>query len=196
MEKKLTIKELAAYLPYGVKLEYEGILNGKEISDYKKLTPKFNINNSDDYFYYMRNLPLEIVGKKISEIKAIKFFKKYTTIHLGTYHGHLKTCSFHNIKPILYSLDYLTKQITYNGETFIPLEKLTQIFGGRPIKFDGNCFYIAIQKSSVRRKEDVVPLHFSQLDAFNKMFEWKIDMFNLIDSGLAIAVTESFNPYK
>jgi hypothetical protein len=128
----------------------------------------------------------------IGILKSVDTFRKQCSIFDNGLFDHF---SISKIKPILNTFD-LYKQITYNGETFIPLEKLTQIFGGRPIKFDGNCFYTSIQESSVRLKEDVVPLHFSQLDAFNKMFEWKIDMFNLIDQGLAIPVTESFNPYK
>jgi hypothetical protein len=128
----------------------------------------------------------------IGILKSVDTFRKQCSIFDKGLFDHL---DISQIKPILNTSD-LTKEITYNGETFIPLEKLSQIFGGRPIKFDGNCFYTPIQESSVRRKEDVVPLHFSQLDAFNKIFEWKIDMFNLIDQGLAIAVTESFNPYK
>jgi uncharacterized protein YprB with RNaseH-like and TPR domain len=83
--------------------------------------------------------------------------------------------------PYLRPLSYLTKEIEVNGERFYPLEKLTEIFGGRPISFDGNCFYTKIQKSVVRKKEDLVPLHFSQLDAFNKLFEWHFDVYGLIE---------------
>ena len=88
-------------------------------------------------------------------------------------------------KPILRPLSDLTKEIQVNGEKFYPLEKLTEIFGGRPISFDGTCFYTKIQENMVRKKEDVVPLHFSQLDAFNKLFEWHFDVFGLIPAGLA-----------
>jgi hypothetical protein len=91
------------------------------------------------------------------------------------------------VKPILRPLSDLAKEIEVNGERFYPLEKLTKIFGGRPISFDGNCFYTKIQKSVVREKEDLVPLHFSQLDAFNKLFEWHFDVFGLIEKGLAIS---------
>jgi hypothetical protein len=92
------------------------------------------------------------------------------------------------IKPILRPLSDLNKEIEVNGEKFVPLERLTKIFGGRPISFDGNCFYTKIQKSVVRKKEDVVPLHFSQLEAINKLFEWHFDVFGLIESGLAINI--------
>jgi hypothetical protein len=92
-----------------------------------------------------------------------------------------------NIKLILRPLSDLTKEIEVNGEKFVPIERLTKIFGGRPISFDGNCFYTKIQESVVRKKEDLVPLHFSQLDAFNKLFEWHFDIFGLIEKGLAIS---------
>jgi|688.fasta_scaffold780922_2 hypothetical protein len=92
------------------------------------------------------------------------------------------------VKLIFRPLSDLTKEIEVNGERFYPLEKLTEIFGGRPISFDGNCFYTKIQESVVRKKEDAVPLHFSQLDAFNKLFEWHFDVFGLIENGLAIDI--------
>jgi hypothetical protein len=92
------------------------------------------------------------------------------------------------VKLMFRPLSDLTKEIEVNGERFYPLEKLTKIFGGRPISFDGNCFYTKIQKSVVRKKEDAVPLHFSQLDAFNKLFEWHFDVSGLIEAGLAIDI--------
>lgn len=91
-------------------------------------------------------------------------------------------------KPILRPIFDLTKEIEHNGDKFVPMEKITEKFGGRPIKYDGNCFYTPIQKSMVRVKEDVVPLHFSQYDAFQCLFEWHFDVFGLIDKGLAVSI--------
>jgi len=92
------------------------------------------------------------------------------------------------VKLMFRPLSDLTKEIEVNGDRFVPLEKLTEIFGGRPISFDGTCFYTKIQENMVRKKKDVVPLHFSQLDAFNKLFEWHFDVFGLIEKGLAINI--------
>ena len=108
----------------------------------------------------------------------------------GNYENLIKSLSFwkDNFKLCLNTISDLTQEIEVNGEKFYPLEKLTEIFGGRPISFDGNCFYTTINKSVVRKKEDVVPLHFSQLDAFNKLFEWHFDVFGLIEKNLAINI--------
>ena len=89
-----------------------------------------------------------------------------------------------DFKPLLHPLD-LTTEIEHNGEKFVPLERLRELFGGRPISFDGMCFYTRVEESCVRRQQDVVPLHFSQYDAFQKLLEWHFDIFGLIEHGLA-----------
>ena len=90
------------------------------------------------------------------------------------------------LKPILFPLS-LTKEITINGETFVPYDKIKEIYPNTPqftdyIKgwmqyygvMDSKCEYLCILK----------------------LFEWKIDVFVLIEAGLAEPVTEDFNPYK
>lgn len=90
------------------------------------------------------------------------------------------------LKPILFPLS-LTKEITINGETFVPYDKIKEIYPNTPqftdyIKgwmqyygvMDSKCEYVCILK----------------------LFEWKIDVFGLIEAGLAEPVTEDFNPYK
>ena len=92
-----------------------------------------------------------------------------------------------DIKPILFPLSSLTKEITVNGETFVPYDKIEEIYPNTPqftdyIKgwmqyygvMDSKCEYVCILK----------------------LFEWKIDVFGLIELGLAEPVTEDFNPYK
>ncbi len=90
---------------------------------------------------------------------------------------------------ILRPISDLTKEIEHNREKFVPLAKIREIFGGRPLGFDGKCFYQLIQKSIVRGNEKTeVPMHFSQLDAFNLLFEWHFDLYGLIEKGLAINI--------
>ena len=91
------------------------------------------------------------------------------------------------LKPILFPLSSLTKEITVNDETFVPYDKIKEIYPNTPqftdyIKgwmqyygvVDSKCEYVCILK----------------------LFEWKIDVFGLIETGLAEPVTEDFNPYK
>ena len=94
---------------------------------------------------------------------------------------------FDDIKLLCFPLSALTKEITINGETFNPYDKINKKYPNTPqftdyIKgwmpyygiMDSKCEYVCILK----------------------LFEWKFDVFGLIDAGLAEPVTEDFNPYK
>ena len=91
------------------------------------------------------------------------------------------------LKPILFPLSSLTKEITVNGETFVPYDKIKEIYPNTPQFTDyikGWMQYYGIMNSKC---EYVCIL---------KLFEWKIDVLQLIDKNLAEPVTEDFNPYK
>ena len=91
------------------------------------------------------------------------------------------------LKPVLFPLSSLTKEITVNGETFVPYDKIKEIYPNTPQFTDyikGWMKYYGIMNSKC---EYVCIL---------KLFEWKIDVFQLIDKNLAEPVTEDFNPYK
>jgi len=90
-----------------------------------------------------------------------------------------------NIKPILKPLSYLTKEIEHEGKRFVPIERLQSIFTTR-LRFDENGFYYHIDKSAVRGKAHDESFPFNQLDAYSYLFKWKLDIFNLIEKGLAL----------
>lgn len=90
-------------------------------------------------------------------------------------------------KPILFPLSSLTKEITVDGESFVPYDKIKEIYPNTPQFTDyikGMMRYYGVMNSKC---EYVCIL---------KLFEWKIDVFGLIELGLAEPVTENFNPYK
>ena len=92
-----------------------------------------------------------------------------------------------SFKPILFPFSSLTKEITINGETFVPYDKIKEIYPNTPQFTDyikGWMKYYGIMNSKC---EYVCIL---------KLFEWKLDVFGLIEEGLAEQVTEDFNPYK
>jgi len=96
---KLELKHLAPYLPYGLKCQYEGIVNGGEISkkrkEYKKENEPF-VNWS-----YFRDID-EIKGLKIAPLKSIRVYKKYWVATCGIYNkGQKGFYSGIGIKPIL-----------------------------------------------------------------------------------------------
>ena len=56
-------------------------------------------------------------------------------------------------------------------------------------------FFSTIYKDG--NPDDIIDeIEHSSFELFQKLFEWKFDVFGLIDAGLAEQVTEDFNPYK
>jgi hypothetical protein len=174
---KLELKHIAPYLPYELKVQYKGIINTKELSDYKKLEPKNVELFSSEYSKYWDNIPKQIEGLKISEIKQIKFFKKYITFHLGIRHGHLKTCFLGDIKPILRPLSDLTKEIEVNGEKFVPYKEI--------IGDEYSNYLLKISKINPN-KFDV--LSYMSVDVYYFLIQFHFDVFGLIPQGLAIDI--------
>ena len=85
----------------------------------------------------------------------------------------------YNLKPILYDLSWLTREIEFGGEKFIPNhDPLFKYF----IPYELEEFKNSIPYS----------LSFEQ---YEKLLEWKFNVFNLPDE-LIVRVTEDFNPYK
>ena len=96
---------------------------------------------------------------------------------------------YKNVKPILHPLSDLTKEIEYNGEVFIPIDKLYHL---DMLRCDISLFeFINL---------DIVADHIYS----NKLLEfalilakWHFDLFNGIESGDAIDVNQlQINPYK
>ena len=125
-------------------------------------------------------------------------------------------------KPILFPLSSLTKEITINGESFVPVKNLFELhhcgmrleerlkcfsFNKNKIEYDDfNCAitdgvymfgysnYGGFQAIDTDEYKNYTVIN--QLELLMKLFEWKIDVFELIEAGLAEPVTEDFNPYK
>lgn len=107
----------------------------------------------------------------------------YATL-FGLYKTVSEQYSYDEIKPILYPLDYLTKEITHNGETFVPIEFIEDKY------FTLN--YVERLERCIEDSRYLVHLDYLLI---THLIEWRFDIFNLIEDGLAIPVTEDFNPY-
>lgn len=129
-------------------------------------------------------------------------------------------CEDDNIKPILRPLSDLTKPITHKGETFVPIVELAKInepeYTSIEINDKGRVFintpYVenmtmvydsinAIFLNLTIRKDGAYRLETNraarnQQPLFDKLSEWLFDYRDLICQGLALPVTEEFNPYK
>jgi len=91
--------------------------------------------------------------------------------------------------PILFPLSSLTKEITINGETFVPIYKIYEFE-----QWDTDELEEIINDGTIEGiYNDLNLIPYSHAE---KLFEWKIDVFGLIEAGLAEPVTEDFNPYK
>lgn len=86
-------------------------------------------------------------------------------------------------KPILFPLSSLTKEITINGEKIKIIDKIE-------ILTDKNHFEYILRFLDVDSYE-ILPYWVMEL-----LFSYKIDVFGLVELGLAEPVTEDFNPYK
>ena len=179
---KLEIKHLASYLPYGLKGFCTDDLQGVEIMNgLQKI--------SDSH--------IEVISDK--EPMDLVYFK-----------------------PILFPLSSLTKEITINDESFVPVKNLFELhhcgmrleerlkcfsFNKNKIEYDDfNCAitdgvymfgysnYGGFQAIDTDEYKNYTVIN--QLELLMKLFEWKFDVFELIEAGLAEPVTEDFNPYK
>ena len=97
------------------------------------------------------------------------------------------------LKPILFPLSSLTKEITVNGETFVPID-----FINKNIRKVVD-IYLVVGKINIDIETDNYSQIINLIDGYEimqKLIEWKFDVFRLIELGLAEPVTEDFNPYK
>ena len=131
---------------------------------------------------------------------------------------------FDDIKLLCFPLSTLAKEITINGETFIPIEVIMKSIGikgemtiddepcfgwdesygddaqGYAVCFNteklffGVCYWEDIYEGIFTDKM-LYELPF-EYKQFQKLLGWKFDVFGLIEAGLAEPVTEDFNPYK
>lgn len=181
---KLEFKHLASYLPFKLKYKFA----------------------SDNVYYDLIGLDFDYLG--LTHLRNGE--KGYSSIELS--------------KPILFPLSSLTKEITIDGEKFIPIEVIMKSIGingeitiddepcfgwdesygddaqGYAVCFNteklffGVCYWEDIYEGIFTDKMLYeLPFEYKQ---FQKLLEWKFDVFGLIEAGLAEPVTEEFNPYK
>lgn len=91
------------------------------------------------------------------------------------------------IKPILHPLFDLTKEITVDGEKFKPFDSL--------YKLSDYTEYLNSLEEQDNKYDLYTPSRWPY-ELFEKLLEWRFDVFGLIKSGLAIDVnTLKVNPY-
>lgn len=131
-----------SYIPYGVQVQYEGILNGKEKSAYEReYDAKFKVSTYTDPPNY--NPPADVVGLKLGLIKKVSFWKNYTNLEVGTKTHGLKRFALNLntepkfklvLRPLSLELKLIplkelkdedvTKQLQLDGLTIFEIVKL------------------------------------------------------------------------
>lgn len=202
--EKLTLEHIAPYLPYRLKVQYEGITNGKEIKDYDC---EFKRECENDLFYDTREdykPPQKVIGSKIGFIKKVCTYLHHVTYHIGI-KGLQTHYSTEKFKPILRPMD-LTKPIIVDGKEIIPILELANIYQKQDWELTHEGFAINEDLSEefgirhgcfsvMDNTYDLLSLN--QLPLFQWLFKHKFDVFNLIPQNLAIDVnTLTTNPYN
>ena len=145
-------------------------LEFKHLASYLPFKLKYKFA-SDNVYYDLIGLDFDYLG--LTHLRNGE--KGYSSIELS--------------KPILFPLLSLTKEITINGETFVPIYKIYEFE-----QWDTDELEEIINDGTIEGiYNDLNLIPYSHAE---KLFEWKIDVFGLIDAGLAEPVTEDFNPYK
>jgi hypothetical protein len=172
METKLKLEHLAPYLPYGLKVQYVGVINGKELGKWDREYNKLNIFDANE-----EPRPKQKKGEKIGLIKKVEIYLDYWKLRVGNGHKNIFPNTIgKDAFLILRPLSDLTKeQFSFIWENETDLESMEYLLSMDAETFLTNKFSYIF---------------------WNALFENKFDIFNLIEQGLAIPVTETFNPYK
>ena len=123
-----------------------------------------------------------------NDCNMVEFREDEMTIANNEYQYDVK---FYDVKPILFSLEDLTKEITINGETFVPFDELIKIKNVR--------LRVEKYENGDKKLLNINTFSFSLFDfeykIIEKLLEWKFNVFNLPETEY-IKVTEENNPYK
>ena len=123
-----------------------------------------------------------------NDCKIVGFREDEMTIANNEYQYDVK---FYDVKPILFSLEDLTREITIGGETFVPFDELIKIKNVR--------LRVEKYENGDKKLLNINTFSFSLFDfeykIIEKLLEWKFNVFNIPETEY-IKVTEENNPYK
>jgi hypothetical protein len=199
--KTLTLEHLSAYLPYGLKCSYLGITNGSEISRDRK---QF-VEENEPYPNFAYYEPIqEVIGVKIAPLKTIRVYKKYWIAMCGVYsQGQKNFINGMGISPILYPLSSLTETIWFEGKEINPSEFIKDWYNEKYATEIDDLEYYALENEfalfgavheTLHSQAEIIAMPYQ---AYQLLFKIKIDIFGLIEKGLALDVNSlETNPYK
>ncbi len=82
-------------------------------------------------------------------------------------------------KLVLRPLSDLTKEIEHNGERFVPMIKLAELFEMNTIEY-------GVIATNIPNPNSEWGIGYVRYEAVQKLLEWHFDIFGLIDKNLAV----------
>jgi hypothetical protein len=192
MKKQLELKEIVGYLPYGLKVlhtYYPDFLKKIERVDDVELMSNELITFKNGCDWYFNSEENECDIKPILfPISSLTQFREDLGFVPMVELLAISNNKFRNITQILCE----TKM--YDKREFCTIE---YVENGGDASVKSFSYDSSLSRFITRNESEKRPLATGyQLQLFEKLYDWKIDIHNLIEKGLAIAVTEEFNPYK
>ena len=180
----LQLKEIVGYFPYGLKgISKEEDLGIETILGYSVYGTKNNVcltTNIDE-------IDMVIFNPILFPISSLTQFREDLGFVPMVELLAISNNKFRNITQILCE----TKM--YDKREFCTIE---YVENGGDASVKSFSYDSSLSRFITRNESEKRPLATGyQLQLFEKLYEWKIDIHNLIEKELAIAVTEEFNPY-
>ena len=151
------------------------------------------------YLPYGLKLRMNIFGdnETIVELAGIN---DYQVELLGIRKTVTEWFDYENINPILYPLSSLTETIWYDGKEINPIEFIRDWYNENHKDVNEIEYYILDNEFGlfgVYRDLEELEIIAMPYQAYRLLFKMKIDVFSLIEKGLAVDVnTLETNPYK
>jgi len=191
---KLELKHLAPYLPYGIQVQYEGILNGKELGEWHRKYEARDIFDADK-----KLMPEYKTGAKLGLVKKIETYLKHWRLRVGNGHKSISPCDFGKdaflcLRP-LSSLDKVGWiSVLQNMELTDCLEdididdkrvNITWSNGESHEYYQSDDIAVCFEGFSMHGFEnyEVCPFKFRE-----ELLKQHVDVFGLIEKGLAIDI--------
>lgn len=192
MKTELKPYQLGRRLGSGVMVQYNGVLNGKELSAYDK-----KYKHLDIFEIAPEDRPEEVIGLKLGYIKKIEDWKNGAKYKIGVKSGGLKTCyGTNDFKPIYRPKEHLTIPITHNGETFVPIEWFEiGDDSNESIEYDFGNIKLIKDLESISEHGSLHDINYLPYGVIQKLIEWHFVLDE--PEGTWISVDElDTNPYE
>ena len=135
-------------------------------------------------------LPYGLKGVATKEYMGIETMRGLTIDEITT---DVDSIDFDDWNPILRPLSDLSKEIEVNGERFVPIDIICEDYGCIEASATMDDFgTYNIYDEDEKQIDIIMPdnIHLTSYGVVEKLFEWKFDVYNLIQNGLAIDINK------